>query len=473
MKNDLKHYFEEILKLNPSVCVNLGFKSKYIFTHYENTHSHDYENKFKHILNKYKNTNNISLRYIINNNLRMLKYPFNLLPLYSFENIIMTFDFENENIYPKNNLYLRNRIREFDNIITTIIERMKEGISKNITIPKIICIKLIKDLSDKEYKYRYRKLLYFLKNIYLPHCQDNIGLCNLNQGKEMYKLLIYDYCKFNVSPEYIHHYGIKEVNRLFKLLNTQKNIIKSYCKTKKEVIDLYKNKYNYIQTEIMPKNFNYIVKTKCKIMPIKKTLAKTMPNAFYDVLLHTFYININDLKSHNKDDILSLTMHESVPGHHYQFCYMVEKKFPLYKIYGIDNTAYTEGWALYSETLGHQNNGAIMSQLFRAVRLVVDTGIHYYGWSYKRAYKYMKKYISYSEKELKNELYRYICVPGQAVSYYMGKNYILKLRNLYIKVYKLGDIKDFHDFILEDGVVTFDYLMKKLIRLKNKNKNKK
>jgi uncharacterized protein (DUF885 family) len=160
-------------------------------------------------------------------------------------------------------------------------------------------------------------------------------------------------------------------------------------------------------------------------------------------------------------------MHESLPGHHYQFYYMIENNIPLYKIYSINNTAFIEGWALYSETLGPLNNGAIMAQIFRAVRLVVDTGIHYYGWSYNKAYKYMKKHISYSEEELKIELYRYICIPGQAVAYYMGKNYILKLRNLYINVYKLGDIKQFHDFILEDGVVTFDYLMKKLIKQKN------
>jgi uncharacterized protein (DUF885 family) len=80
----------------------------------------------------------------------------------------------------------------------------------------------------------------------------------------------------------------------------------------------------------------------------------------------------------------------------------------------------------------------------------------------------MKKHISYSDEELKIELYRYISIPGQAVAYYMGKNYLLKLRNLYINVYKLGDIKDFHNFILEDGVVTFDYLMKKLMKIKNK-----
>ena len=460
--NDLEDYFNDIIKLNPTFAFNIGIKSDYIYSHYENTYSDEYINKFKKILHKYKNTKDISLNYCINNNLQILKYPFHLLPLYSFENPIINFDYANKELYPKNIEFLKSRIKDFDDIVDTYIMRMSEGIKKNITIPKIICKKIIKDLSKPEYKKRYKILLLFLKNKYLHNCQNKIGLCHLNGGKNMYKLLIRNYCKYYISPVTIHKYGIKEVKKLYSILKKQKYPKKIYCKSIKELLNLYKKNYQHIKNTIMPKYFNYITKKECKIIKINKSLESSMPLAYYNELLNTFYLNIKNLNLHEKNDILSLTMHETIPGHHYQFYYMAEKKLPLYKIYGIDNTAFVEGWALYSETLGPQNKGSITAQLFRAVRLVVDTGIHYYGWSFKKAFNYMKKYISYSNEEIKMEIYRYISLPGQAVTYYLGKKYILKLRYLYVTKYNLGNIKDFHDFILEDGVVTFDYLMKKL-----------
>lgn len=465
MNNDLKFFFKDIVKLNPTLALDIGFKSKYIFSHIENDISNEYIEDFKKILNKYKNTKNISLKYIVNIYLKMLKYPFILLPIYSLDNPIIEFDYMNGSIYPKNKAYLKSRIEDFDKLLETSIIRMKEGMKKNITIPKIICKKIIKDLSKPIYINRYKKFINFLKKDYLKKCRKKIGLYALKDGKKMYQLLIDINCSFHIKAPEIHKIGLIETNKLYKKLINIKYENKEHCKSKKELLNLYKSHYNYINKNILHKYFKYIPKTVCKIKPVPENLEKSSPFAYYYPLVDTFFINTYDLKSMSKEDMFTLTMHESIPGHHYQYAYMKEHNLPKYKQYAIDNNALAEGWALYTETLGPETKGSIRAQLFRSVRLVIDTGIHYYGWSFKKAFNYMKKYVGYSDEEIKSEIYRYICIPGQAVSYYLGKIYILKLRDLYINKYKLGDIKDFHEFILEDGFITFDHLMKKLKKM--------
>jgi uncharacterized protein (DUF885 family) len=141
------------------------------------------------------------------------------------------------------------------------------------------------------------------------------------------------------------------------------------------------------------------------------------------------------------------------------------KRVPKHILYISDNTALIEGWAHYVESLMESDfQGSV---LFRAVRLVVDTGIHYYGWTYENAYEYMKKYLGdvLPESDIHSEIKRYICIPGQALAYAMGKKIILEMREEYFK-HNLGTIKDFHKFILEDGIVPFPTLKDKLVALK-------
>ena len=163
--------------------------------------------------------------------------------------------------------------------------------------------------------------------------------------------------------------------------------------------------------------------------------------------------------------MLTLTMHETVPGHHYHFAYMEEHGLSYAKQYSIDNTALIEGWALYSETLGPQTHGAVVAQLFRAVRLVVDTGVHYFGWPYEKALAYMKEHLPYKKTELETELKRYICAPGQALAYSLGKHKIMSLKRRFMGA-GLGDEKDFHEFLLKDGIVPFSSI--KIVTSKKK-----
>ena len=225
-----------------------------------------------------------------------------------------------------------------------------------------------------------------------------------------------------------------------------------------------KNIYNNeIIAKIIPNYFNYIPnENKCKIKPVPKSLEKTNSIAYFEEDEETFYINLSKYNTINKESLKSLILHETDPGHHYQYSYLnYYKKLPLYKINCIDNDAFVEGWALYSEKFDNINYHEY--EELRIIRLIVDTGINYYGWSYKKAFDYMKKNISnISNYEINQEIERYICMPGQALVYKIGENFILRLKKLFIDKYKLGDIKAFHDFILEDGIVSFKYLMNKL-----------
>jgi uncharacterized protein (DUF885 family) len=447
--NDKKNYFNEYLELNPL----LKFKLKIIkkIKTIENVLDCNYIKNYKKLLNKYKNSDDYDLSNMVRLFLKMDEtIDMNLMPITSFENEILDLD----------NRFRRNKIikKKINEYVNSCIDNMREGIRQKITLPKIICKDLIKQIE----KTNHSNLLKFLKNEYYKKCRgiDKIGLCYLRNGRKYYKLLIKYFCNgAYMSPIKIHNNG----KRLVKKFN---KIQKNYYTSEKEILEDVKKYYDIIINEIIPINFHYsTINNECKIRKVPKNLESTNALAYYEPDTKIFYLNFKYHKEINKNSLKTLIMHESDPGHHYQFSYFSDyKKLPLHKIYTIDNIAFEEGWALYAEKLGDlkYNEYGEYEQL-RIVRLVVDTGINYYGWSYMKAFNYMKNHLtSLSTLEINNEITRYICNPGQALAYKIGERFIIKLRNLYINKYKLGDIKDFHDFILEDGVVSFKYLMNKL-----------
>ena len=169
----------------------------------------------------------------------------------------------------------------------------------------------------------------------------------------------------------------------------------------------------------------------------------------------------------NKYELPVLSAHEGIPGHHYENLKHREK-YPLY-IRITPYTAYSEGWGLYCEGLLKPKNNyelywQIIYNLHRSIRLVVDTGIHYYGWSYDKCFNYMKKLLPNEDTEIKNEIYRYICDPGQALCYKIGELKLLELRNKYFKSYK-EDYISFHKLIMDIGPVPLDILEKEIMKL--------
>jgi uncharacterized protein (DUF885 family) len=161
-------------------------------------------------------------------------------------------------------------------------------------------------------------------------------------------------------------------------------------------------------------------------------------------------------------------LHETIPGHHLQLItHNRSDDLPLY-VKSSHNTAYCEGWGLYCENFTDLHNSKelvykYMYELQRAVRLVVDTGINAFNWSYDKSINFMKQYLNYSDEILRNEIIRYICIPGQALSYKVGELTICFLRDKYLQKYP-DDIKGFHQLLFDVGPCSLDLLLKEFIK---------
>ena len=204
------------------------------------------------------------------------------------------------------------------------------------------------------------------------------------------------------------------------------------------------------------------------VKPVPEYSEKTAPGGYYQAPAldgsrpGAFYVNLYDIKQTPKYSMKTLTYHEATPGHHHQIAHSLENdELTLYRRFGYGTSAFSEGWALYAERLSleaglapdpYDELGILQSEIFRAVRLVVDTGIHYKKWTREEAIDYMKAKTGMSDTECRVEIERYIVWPGQALSYKVGMIKILELRAKAMNA--LGDrfnIKDFHSAVLDNG----------------------
>ena len=441
-----------------------------------------------------------------------------LPPLYSFEKNdygIITFTSSNKQFYPLETSQdfenLVKRHKKFMKFIDSCIKQMKEGMKCGVVLSKFICKRMIKLLDKfyndksyvieevseeyagifKQYGRKLKELIAFIKTKYLKKCINGHGLCYLPNGKNMYKFFVLQKTTTDKTPREIHQIGLKEVARLKGELESLKmkmgfgsstlqqfydkmrNDPNNYYTTSADVLQGYKDTKANIERLIMLKYFRTQVKP-YEIKAVPKEQEEGSPAAYYypgnsSGRAGVFYVNTKNIKENPKFNMVALTLHEGNPGHNYQFQYALDKNIPDYRVYATDGTAYAEGWGLYAESLGDalydqattegrfNYYGRLNYEMFRALRLVVDTGIHYYGWSHKKALDYMLKYSSLEKSELDTEVERYICWPGQALAYKIGQMFISDLKTEYMK--KAGaDIKDFHDKVLENGVLPLKLL---------------
>ena len=520
MMSNLELYFNDLLELNPSLASFLGRRE--YDNDYENPLSSEYKKKMKKIISKYKNVpvktlDDEVLSYIIEEKIRENKVKnIDLLPpLYSFENGIITFTSSNKQFYPLETSQdfenLVKRHKKFMKFIDSCIKQMKEGMKCGVVLSKFICKRMIKLLDKfyndksyvieevpeeyagifKQYGRKLKELIAFIKTKYLKKCISGNGLCYLPNGKNMYKLFVLQKTTTDKTPREIHQIGLKEVARLkgeleslktkmgfssltlLQFYDKMRNDPNNYYTTSAGVLQGYENTKAKIEQLIMPKYFRTQVKP-FEIKAVPKEQEEGSPAAYYypgnsSGRAGVFYVNTKNIKENPKFNMVALTLHEGNPGHNYQFQYALDKGIPEYKVNAADGTAYSEGWGLYSESLGDMlydqttaegrfnYYGRLNYEMFRALRLVVDTGIHYYGWSHKKALTYMLKYSSLEKSELDAEVERYICLPGQALAYKIGQMFISDLKTAYMK--KSGaDIKDFHDKVLENGVLPLKLL---------------
>ena len=201
-KNDYEEFLKDYFKFSPTLRFIYGKRDKETLSHYDNNLDDEFINNLKDLIKKYKDTLHTELKIEINQCSYLLDNNYHLLLFSSYSNFIIDFNYDTNNIYPKNETYKKLRQKDFDKLILSSIEKAKLGLKLKITYPKII----IKNFLDKikDYKHLYS----FIKNHYYPYCRNEIGLCYINNGKDIYKRLIKEYIgNLDITPEEIHKLG--------------------------------------------------------------------------------------------------------------------------------------------------------------------------------------------------------------------------------------------------------------------------
>ena len=338
----------------------------------------------------------------------------------------------------------------------------------------------------------YLKFKDFVTGEYTPAARDTVAWSDLPNGKAWYEYLIKHHTTVAATADELHETGLREVARITAAMNKIKDRVefkgdlkafnkflmtdkKFYFNSEEELLNEYRDIAKRIDPEL-PKMFRTLPRLTYGVREIPAFRAISSAGAEYQGgTLEAgrpgwFQANTYDLKSRPKWAMETLTFHEGVPGHHFQIALAQElEDMPNFRKYG-GNTAYGEGWALYAESLGeemgffkdpYQLYGHYADEILRAVRLVVDTGMHAKGWSREKALEYFHSSMPTSDVESQNEINRYLVWPGQALAYKVGQ---LKIRELREKAHaELGDtfdIRSFHDVVLLQGSLPMGELEK-------------
>jgi uncharacterized protein (DUF885 family) len=341
---------------------------------------------------------------------------------------------------------------------------------------------------------QYKKMADFLNKEYLPASRTTSGIGSLPFGKELYATYVKQWTTTEMTPEQIHELGLKEVARLtseMEKVKTQvgfkgtlieffeevrnKKELKPFTKPE-EVIANFQSIYTRIKPNV-DKLFALQPKTKFEIRRTEAFREKTASAEYNQGTADgtrpgIFYVPIPEVANYNMYGDEDLFLHEAIPGHHFQISLQQENEslpdFRKFNWFG----AYGEGWALYTESLGkelglyqdpYQYFGMLGNEMHRAVRLVVDTGLHSKGWTREQAIKYSLANEAESEASIIPEIERYMAIPGQALSYKIGQLKIMELRKkAETKMGTKFDIKKFHEKVLESGVMPLALLEMKI-----------
>jgi len=351
----------------------------------------------------------------------------------------------------------------------------------------------------------YKKLYDFFKDEYVPQCRVSAGISAIPGGKERYSYLIKYWTTTSLTSDSIFNLGMSEVKRLraemekiktetgykgdlksfFKYMNTDKKFFPFH--SPKQVLDSFRNIQDMMEPHIT-KLFDKVPKSLFEIRQTEK-FREASASAEYNQGTADgsrpgiFYVPIPDVKKFNTFGMEDLFLHEAIPGHHFQNMLTIENdSLPMFRRF-IWYGAYGEGWALYTESLGkelglysdpYQYFAALSEEMHRAIRLVVDVGIHAKGWTREQAIQFSLDNEGESEEAIVSEIERYMAIPGQALGYKIGQ---LKIRELRKKAQNtLGqkfDIRKFHNEILSDGCLPLAVLEGKMNRWIEKEKESK
>ena len=339
----------------------------------------------------------------------------------------------------------------------------------------------------------YQKLAGFLKDQYLPASRETSGISALPGGDKFYNYRIRLLTTTNKTPDELFNTGLSEVKRIKEEMEKVKTAVgftgdlkaffdymrkdpkfKPY-KTADEVLDAYRVVEKRIQP-FMPKYFTRFPKTPFEIRQTESFRAATAAAQYFPGTADgsrpgIFYVPIVDATKYTTAKT-NLFLHEAIPGHHYQISLQRENaSLPDFRRYG-GNSAYAEGWGLYAESLGYemglyndpfQKMYALGDEMHRAIRLVVDAGMHAKGWTREQAIQYMMDNEPISEQSATAEIERYMAMPAQALSYKVGELKIKELRKKYeMSLGKKFSLAAFHDELLKDGAMPLNILERKM-----------
>lgn len=341
----------------------------------------------------------------------------------------------------------------------------------------------------------YRRLRDFVRDEYLPHARDTVAWTALPQGAEWYTLLARRYTTTELSAADIHRLGLAEVARL----RGEMSKVQARLAIPGELRDFFAHladdesqyftngadllaAHRAIKARIdakLPEWFADFPKADYEIREVEAFRAQASPGAFYQPPSADgsrpgiFYVNTYNLKAQPKFGMTTLSLHEASPGHHFQIAIQQEiENMPRFRRFLVHYTSYVEGWALYAEAVGnemgllddpHQYFGHLNDEMLRAMRLVVDTGLHTLDWTREQAIQYMLDNSYMAPTDAEAEVERYIANPGQALGYKIGQ---IKIRELRAHAEQaLGerfDVKQFHSQVLRDGALPMDVLSAKI-----------
>jgi uncharacterized protein (DUF885 family) len=432
---------------------------------------------------------------------------------------------------PKQYRAYLSRLNQLPGWIDQAIANMKEGMRTGVVLPKALTAKMLpqfkqlasktpeasifytpiknmpaqfssKDKQDLTAAYRHavakigpalERLSKFIEAEYLPASRATAGLGALPNGAAWYQARIKHNTNLPLTPGEIHELGLKEVARIQQQMSElgpklgytgpAKGLAQWVSaqekfrpfKTDAEVLDAYRKIYTTVNAKL-PEYFSLLPKAKLDVQLEPELTRATASDHYTPVAADgshpgVFWAVVNDPKKYSDVGMVSLFMHEGVPGHHLHAALLKELPLPDFRKFDTEHpnaAAYTEGWALYCETLGKEFGlyeeprfyyGHLNDELLRAVRLVVDTGMHAQGWSRERAIAYMMETLGYSEQRATNQIERYMAWPGQALSYKIGALKILELRAKAQQA--LGpkfSYRKFHEVVIGDGTLPLPIL---------------
>ncbi len=426
------------------------------------------------------------------------------------------------------------RMNAFPVYMDQTIALMREGIAARIMLPRVIMQRIpaqidkqIVDNSDQSLFYKpfkrfpaqvpvgdqerlmrdaisairqhivpsYVRFKRFFVEEYLPASYNEVGAWQMPQGDAMYAYFVRKYTTTNVTPNQVHEKGLSEVKRIraamqdvmnqvgfkgtlaefFTFLRTDKRF---YYDTPEELFAAYEAMSKRIDPNLV-KVFKTLPRMPYGVEPIPSAIAPDTTTAYYRPAAAdgsragTYFVNLYRPDTRPKWEMMALSLHEAVPGHHLQIALAREQGgIPNFRRFG-GYTAFSEGWGLYAESLGedmrlyndpYSKFGQLTYEMWRAVRLVVDTGMHQMHWTRKQAIDYFMENAPKAELDIINEIDRYIAWPGQAVAYKTGELKIKELRERSSR--ELGakfDLREFHEVVLSSGAVPLDVLERNVV----------